>query len=196
MTPGKASWGPQRIRSITLLLIKPRVMGRKPRPRAPGPRSAELSAGQAQRRPSSAQTGATTLLLAEALVLEPGAAWARGQADQEHRQGHQGREDASRPRNERLLDPGPRQRPCWGEAPGLVKVALPVNMWLGHRVGPGDAQATGPSSPLQSFLGQGARTHVGTSSRQRPTALGLFTLLSIFHYLLCSFAFYIFKLHN
>ena len=50
MTPGKASWGPQRIQSITLLLIKPRVMGRKPRPRAPGPRSAELSAGQAQRR--------------------------------------------------------------------------------------------------------------------------------------------------
>ena len=105
------------------------------------------------------------MMLAEALVLEPGMAWARGQADQEHRQGHQGREDASRPPDEHLLDPGPRQQPCWGEAPGLVKVALPVNTWLGHRVGPVDAQATGPSSPLWSFLGQGARTCVGASSR-------------------------------
>lgn len=45
LTPGKGSRAPQRIRSVILLLIKSHVMGRKPRPKAPGPRSAELSAG-------------------------------------------------------------------------------------------------------------------------------------------------------
>lgn len=144
---------------------------------APGTRGhAQLGSVQAK---LSADWG-YTLLLAEALVLEPGAAWARGQADQEHRQGHQGREDASRPRNERLLDPGPpRHAALVGEAPGLVKVALPVNIWLGHRVGPGDAQATGPS------WGREPGHRVGTSGRQRPTALGLLTLLSFIFCITC-----------
>lgn len=101
---------------MTLPLTKPRVMVRMLRPRAPGPHS------RVQCWPWAAT------LPAEALVLELQAQ--PGLGDRLTRStGRVTREEKTqaRPLMSVSWTLGPGSGPAGGEAPGLVKVALPVN---------------------------------------------------------------------